>query len=161
MCYTLLGKKILKLNFGLRGVVSILRVPKLLPMKKILLSFIIMLACLTAIAQTSSIDSTNTNVVVYPNNFKLYKTQNMWMFLKLDTRNGKIWQVQYHTDSKKRFDDILNIYSLNNDNKEVSGRFELHETSNIYNFILIDKLDGRTWQVQWGSPDDRGIFPIR
>ena len=130
-------------------------------MKKIILSVFITFCCILAQAQSSSIDSTNTNVVVYPNNFKLYKTQNMWMFLKLDTRNGKIWQVQYDTDPKKRFDDILNVFSLQNDDKEIPGRFELYETTNIYNFILMDKLDGRTWQVQWGSAEDRGIFPIR
>lgn len=112
-------------------------------------------------AQTNSIDSTSTKITFNPNNFKLYKTQNMWMFLKLDTRNGKIWQVQYHTDPKKRFEDILNVFSLQIDNKEIPGRFELYETTNIYNFILMDKLDGRTWQVQWGSAEDRGIFPIR
>ena len=27
--------------------------------------------------------------------YKLYPTQNMWTFLKLDTETGRIWQVQY------------------------------------------------------------------
>jgi hypothetical protein len=32
---------------------------------------------------------------------------------------------------------------------------------NIFNFILLDTYDGRTWQVQWGLNDsDRIVVPI-
>lgn len=27
--------------------------------------------------------------------FKLFPTQNMWTFIKLDTQTGQMWQVQY------------------------------------------------------------------
>jgi hypothetical protein len=29
--------------------------------------------------------------------------------------------------------------------------FTLEPTKNIWNFILLDTSDGRTWQVQWGQ----------
>ena len=32
-------------------------------------------------------------------NYKMYPTENMWTFLKLDTRTGKVWQVQYSVNS--------------------------------------------------------------
>lgn len=102
-------------------------------------------------AQTASIDSTSTNIIVYPNNFKLYKTNNIFTFLKLDTRNGRIWQVQYNVEDSKRFETTLNFRSLVYDSEkdEIPGRFELHPTTNTYIFIMLDKVDGRSWQVQW------------
>lgn len=27
--------------------------------------------------------------------YQLFPTQNVWTFIKLDTRNGKMWQVQF------------------------------------------------------------------
>ena len=30
-----------------------------------------------------------------------------------------------------------------------NGRFKLYPTENIKNFIMVDVIDGRTWQVQW------------
>ena len=34
--------------------------------------------------------------------FKLFPTENMWTFLKLDTQSGKIWQVQYSVGNDYR-----------------------------------------------------------
>lgn len=126
-------------------------------MKIILL--LLSMICATSItySQKALVDSTQTNIVVYPNNFKLYPTGNMWNFLKLDTRNGKIWKVQFHTDSDKRFERYLNDISLVFPFKEdeIPGRFELHKTENIYNFVLLDKIDGRVWQVQWSMNQEK------
>ena len=33
--------------------------------------------------------------------YKLYKTENMWTFLELETFYGRIWQVQYSVDDSK------------------------------------------------------------
>jgi len=30
------------------------------------------------------------------------------------------------------------------------GTFELYPTKNIYQFLLLDKVTGRRWHVQWG-----------
>ena len=32
---------------------------------------------------------------------------------------------------------------------------------NIYNFILLDQIDGRVWQVQWSfKANERFVIPI-
>lgn len=42
-----------------------------------------------------------------------------------------------------------------------AGRFELYKTQNMYNFILLDTFDGRTWQVQWSTEaENRMILSI-
>lgn len=94
--------------------------------------------------------------------FKLFPTQNLWTFLKLDTQTGQIWQVQYSvTDDNERFEYDLNPSSLIPNSKRVNGRFELYPTQNIYNFILLDQIDGNSWQVQWSfDEENRAIFPI-
>ena len=93
--------------------------------------------------------------------FKLYPTENMWTFIKLDTRNGKMWQVQYSTKgSDYRYEIPLNFTELF-DGKTV-GRFELYPTKNMYNFVLLDRIEGSTWQVQWSTePDERFVVPIQ
>ena len=79
----------------------------------------------------------------------------MWTFLKLDTRTGKIWQVQYSTQGYEyRFQTILNDYDLSYETNTKPNRFELYPTENTFNFILLDKKDGRVWQVQWSQEED-------
>lgn len=81
--------------------------------------------------------------------YKLYLTDNIWTFLELETYSGRIWQVQYSTKGPDyRFRTLLNSVSLVWDDEECfAGRFELYKTQNMYNFILLDTFDGRTWQV--------------
>lgn len=85
--------------------------------------------------------------------YKLFPTSNMWSFLKLDTRNGRIWRVQFSVKgSDYRYEESISsekrVY-LEQDEKP--GRFTLYATENIYNFLLLDQIDGRCWQVQWGD----------
>lgn len=82
--------------------------------------------------------------------FKLYKTENIYNFLELDTKTGKIKQVQWALDEQKEFSVVLNDVDLSLGTSYGSGSFELYPTSNIYQFILIDKTDGRKWHIQWG-----------
>ena len=35
------------------------------------------------------------------------------------------------------------------------GEFELYPTDNMYQFILLNTIDGRCWHVQWGGDDDK------
>ncbi|WP_051254382.1 hypothetical protein [Arenibacter latericius] len=88
--------------------------------------------------------------------YKLFPTTNYWTFLKLDTRNGKIWQVHF-TISKDGYEGelILNSSSLIWDDKEINGRFTLYPTENMYNFILLDQLNGTTYQVQWNNDENK------
>ena len=95
-------------------------------------------------------------------NYKLYPTQNMWTFLKLNTANGMIDQVQFSTDGwEYRFQSSLNDVPLVGYQEDVkSDRFELYPTENMYNFLLPDMVDGRCWQVQWGKKEQRMIVRI-
>lgn len=95
------------------------------------------------------------------NRYTLYKTDNMYTFLKLDTRTGKIWQVHWTIDENKGDRVILPLSTeiLSLDTKD--GRFALFPTANMYNFVLLDTIDGKTWQVQWSFKEsNRVVIPI-
>ena len=93
--------------------------------------------------------------------YVLYRTDNMWTFLKLETSTGKIWQVQYAVGDGDAFQVVLNDISLAFDGMETAGRFKLHPTDNMYNFLLLDTQTGNVWQAQWSqNPDNRGVIPI-
>jgi hypothetical protein len=105
----------------------------------------------------NTIHQTNETVT-----YRLFPTTNIWNFIKLDTRNGEMWQVQWSTENDKRFTTNLNLIPLVAKEDEKNGRFTLQATQNINNFILIDQIDGRTWQVQWSfDPDKRVVIPIQ
>ena len=94
--------------------------------------------------------------------FKLYPTDNMWTFLKLNTATGQIWQVQYSTKgSEYRFETELSTIQRVFGDASICGRFELYKTQNMYNFILLDTYKGWTYQVQWSTkPENRIRFEI-
>ena len=93
--------------------------------------------------------------------YRLFPTQNMWTFLKLNTRNGQMWQVQYDVKGDNRHETYLSLLPLVTTENETNGRFTLYPTQNIYTFILLDRLDGKVWQVQWSMEfEKRGIIPI-
>jgi hypothetical protein len=73
----------------------------------------------------------------------------MWTFFKLNTRNGQMWQVQCDLKGNNCFETNLNSIPLVAKEEEAKERFTLYSTQNIYNFILLDQLDGKIWQVQW------------
>ena len=93
--------------------------------------------------------------------YRLYPTRNMWNFLKLDTRNGKISMVQFSVeDNEKQFEYVLSNKALCENT--APGRFMLQPTENIYNFIMLDQVSGQTYQVQWSFEEDkRFIIPIK
>ena len=95
--------------------------------------------------------------------YKLYPTQNMWTFLKLDTETGRIWQVQYSVNGNDtRFEVPLNPGNIAKALKrsQKAGRYALFPTQNMYNFILLDQIDGDTYQVQWGKEENRMLMQI-
>ena len=129
-------------------------------MKTKLITCIILLFATITLAQssteipTSSISTDKT--VVY----RLFSTRNKFTFIKLNTRNGKMWQVQWGLEDKYRFETTLSDISRVYKEEEKDGRFFLYPTTNLYNFILLDQIDGRAWQVQWGDEKDRMVNPI-
>ncbi|GAB6008564.1 hypothetical protein [Dysgonomonas reticulitermitis] len=95
--------------------------------------------------------------------YKLFPTENYWTFIKLDTRNGKMWQIHF-TISNDDYEGelILNSRSLVwTEKDEINGRFTLYPTKNMYNFLLFDQISGRTYQVQWNNDSNkRFVTPI-
>ena len=90
--------------------------------------------------------------------FKMYKTENIYNLIKLDTATGALWQVQYGMNkSSTRMEGELDETSLLYYWEEATpGRFELYPTQNMYTFILLDTKLGYTYQVQWSTnPDQR------
>lgn len=121
---------------------------------------------LTAYSQFSQFSQTTekktdkestTNAVAY----RLFQTQNVWTFIKLNTRNGQMWQVQYDVKGDNRHETYLSLLPLVTTENETNDRFTLYSTQNIHTFILLDQLDGKVWQVQWSmEAENRGIVPI-
>lgn len=99
--------------------------------------------------------STDSSVI-----YRLFATRNMYTFIKLDTRNGKMWQVQWGTGKSDHFETTLSDISRVDKEEERNGRFFLYPTTNIYNFILLDQIDGRAWQAQW-SIEEKNRMVIR
>ena len=72
-----------------------------------------------------------------------------------------MWQVQYDTQANNRHETYLNLTALVTKENEVNDRFTLYPTQNIYTFILLDQVDGKTWQVQWSiDAENRIVIPI-
>ncbi len=93
--------------------------------------------------------------------YQLFPTKNIWTFIKLDSRNGKMWQVQFDLTGENRGEKILNSIPLVTEENEIKGRFTLYPSENIYNFLLLDQIDGNVYQVQWSMEEkNRGVIPI-
>lgn len=124
---------------------------------KIIRKLIMILVIFTLIFTLSGCSDTkaaNDNEI-----YKIYPTQNIWTFIKLDTRDGRMWQLQYAiNDDEKRFSLPINEIPMIDDMGKQVGRFTLCPTQNMYNFILLDQINGRTWKIQWSMEDvNRGI----
>jgi hypothetical protein len=95
-----------------------------------------------------------------PAKFRLYPTTNRFTFLRLNTSTGFIDVVQYSTS------DAANtmIYGLSKFALVLDGpvdRFTLYPTQNIWTFLLLDQVEGRTYQVQWSvEPEKRLVMQI-
>ncbi|NLD22584.1 MAG: hypothetical protein GX664_09005 [Bacteroidales bacterium] len=100
----------------------------------------------------------------YEPEYTLVPTSNMWTFIKLDTINGRMWQVQYSVQGDDyRFQTGLNFASLVEDGEEFVGRLDLlYIRHRIQFFVLLDQHIGRVWQVQWSQEySNRMILEIR
>ncbi len=130
-------------------------------MKRVILAILCLLFITGAFAQTSEHSRLG---IISPNediNYRLFPTQNIWTFLKLDTRNGIVHIVQCSTEDNA-MEYPLNDTPLALGAEAVPDRFYLYPSGNIYNFILIDQIDGRVWQVQWHQDRaSRLVIPIK
>lgn len=133
-------------------------------MKTNFITLAFILFSLVSCAQNTAKQSSTTQQKQSSENttYQLFPTKNYWTFIKLDTRNGKMWQVHFTVkEDGGQGEIILNALSLVSKEKEVNGRFTLYPTENMYNFLLLDQIDGNVYQVQWSMEEkNRGIVPI-
>jgi hypothetical protein len=121
----------------------------------------LLLFAIPALAQDNVPEPTQNPDATY----RLFRTQNIYTLLKLDTRTGVVWQVQWG-DEQHRFTVpihrtlLLPVGSAEHPTIAKPGRFTLNPTANIHTFLLLDQEDGRTWQIQWGGDGERSIVPI-
>lgn len=130
-------------------------------MKKFVLLIALIAIALSGYSQTTKNSSCDSTLVIITkqldniefringmDRFKLYPTDNIYTLLKLDTATGKIDQLQWSLDSDNEGTIPINSDDLSYNSG--SGTFELYPTKNMYQFILLDKVTGRQWHVQWG-----------
>ncbi|PKQ64372.1 hypothetical protein BZG02_06015 [Labilibaculum filiforme] len=56
----------------------------------------------------------------------------------------------------------LNNSSLVEKQNIDDNRFPLYPTQNMWNFLLLDKINGNIWQVRWSTKSEEGeIISIR
>ena len=94
--------------------------------------------------------------------YKVYRTNNIYNSLKLDTATGRITALQIGINNdKSRFEYLICDDVETHPSWQVNGRYELYPTGNNYNFILLDTLIGWAYQVQWSTDNDEcGIWRI-
>ena len=96
-------------------------------------------------------------------NFQLYLTRNHSIFLLLDTRDGRIWQLHWSIKEEAYQGlDTLNPKSLIPTTDKNRGRFTLYPTTNAWNYILLDQDNGMAWLCQFtvDKPEQRFITPL-
>ena len=99
-----------------------------------------------------------------PAKFRLYPTSNRYTYLRLNTITGFIDIVQYSTTNAG---DRM-IYPLSTSpplmslfNNGTLDRYTIYPTQNVYNFLLLDQVEGNTYQVQWSQDSTmRGVEEI-
>lgn len=123
---------------------------------KIFLLFILLLVFFSAQCQEKQ-SATVQQKQISENIYQLFPTKNIWTFIKLDTRNGLMWQIHFSVnDDSNRGSLVLNSMPLGGE--QIIGRYTLYPTENTYNFLLLDKIDGTVIQVQWSmEAKNRGI----
>lgn len=121
-------------------------------MKKIFVFIVITLCLMSPLSAQTDVKIARPDFSQSPTaKYRLFPTQNIWTFIKLDTSNGKLWVVQYSTNSENRFEVPLSTTSRCSTDGAKNGRFTLYSTSNIYTFIMLDQVSGKLWQVQWSN----------
>ena len=94
--------------------------------------------------------------------FRLFKTDNMWSYLLLDTSDGRLWHVTFTADKDKgaRLKIPINIEALTANSSAKNARFTLYPTDNMWNFLLLDQDDGRVWQCQFTMDGNNFCLPL-
>ncbi|MEQ8623610.1 MAG: hypothetical protein RJQ00_02775 [Vicingaceae bacterium] len=82
-----------------------------------------------------------------PGKFQLFKTQNMWTYILLDTHNGRLWQCQYSVEgAENRFCLDINPYELTDSEKSI---FTIQPMTSMFQYYLLNEENGELWKFQW------------
>lgn len=84
------------------------------------------------------------------NRFKLFPTDYS-NFLLLDQINGKIWQVTWDIRLEKNKISPINDSVLIEKQNIIENRFTLYPTLDSRYFLLLDKINGSIWQLNWST----------
>lgn len=93
--------------------------------------------------------------------FKMFATQNMWTFIMLDSYTGRLWQVQYDSNSlENRLCVSINDKVLESGNRSI---FTIQPMTSMFQYYLISNKSGAMWQFQWttDNPDYRWIKKVK
>jgi len=97
--------------------------------------------------------------------YELYRTENTWTNLLLDTRTGRLWQISITVDQENSsvilpINQVSIPEQLNDEagSDLQNGRFTLQETGNMWNFVLLDQKKGGVWQCQFSMDSPEGRF---
>lgn len=124
-------------------------------MKKFCLFVVIALSLMAPVLAQTDVKISRPEFSQSPTaKYRLFPTQNIWTFIKLDTSNGKLWVVQFSMNHENRFEVPLSTTPRCSTDGAKNGRFTLYSTSNIYTFIMLDQTSGKLWQVQWGNRNE-------
>lgn len=123
-------------------------------MKKITILAILIVSNMNLFAQVE-IDKSQNNLYQVKDNFvrtyRIYPTQNVWYFIKLNTQTGQMWQIEFDQRKTNQQEIPLNSLSLVEKPDEVDNRFTLYTTNNSWNFLLLDQINGNLWQFNWST----------
>lgn len=126
--------------------------------KTVICIFVVLFLVGAAFADTSTVPEYTQNPDAP---YRLFKTQNNWIFLKLNTCNGKISLIQWSLDGNQLEYDINTVSLISAREEAIPGRFTLYATVNVYNFVMLDTYTGYAYQVQWSIDGSNDIvIPI-
>jgi hypothetical protein len=92
--------------------------------------------------------------------FRLFRTENVWNHLLLDSQTGRLWQIQFSQSAdENRMRLPINEKVLATESK--LGRFTLYPTNNIWTFLLVDQDSGSVWQANFTTDLERGSRGIQ
>ena len=130
-------------------------------MKRVIILLVFAMTTILAEAQTD-VRQVRPEFSQSPNaTYRLFPTNNMWIFIKLNTSDGRLWLVQYGTKAGEQLEIPLSRIQRADEANKKNGRFTLYSTQNMYNFILLDQIDGKVWQVQWSTDGKNNlVIPI-
>lgn len=108
-----------------------------------------------------SIDATITVLSIFP--LAEFESE----IIEKHKRFTKEWEEEYNNNPDASPEDVkffkpapleefISLWDI-----AQNGRFKLYPTDNMYNFIMLDVIDGDTYQVQWSiEEDERIVMPI-